>query len=107
MALASRSCWPPNPRGPAPRAVHLCPWRARDAAQIDIDRAPRERLQWGDGGGLEIIFNVEYLTDVLAVLDTPQVALELNSPQSPGVIRPVGARGEHYTYVIMPMHNTR
>jgi len=60
-----------------------------------------------DGAGLEIIFNVKYLTDVLAVLDTPQVALELNSPQSPGVIRPVGAQGEKYTYVIMPMHNTR
>lgn len=60
-----------------------------------------------DGSGLDIIFNVKYLNDVLSVLDTPQVALELNSPQSPGVIRPVGARGEQYTYVIMPMHNTR
>jgi DNA polymerase-3 subunit beta len=60
-----------------------------------------------DGSGLEIIFNVKYLTEVLAVIDTPQVALELTSPQSPGVIRPVGARGEQYTYVIMPMHNTR
>ena len=60
-----------------------------------------------DGGGMEIIFNVKYLTDVLTELDTPQVALELTSPQSPGVIRPVGARGEQYTYVIMPMHNTR
>ncbi len=60
-----------------------------------------------DGSGMEIIFNVKYLTDVLNVLDTPQVALELNSPQSPGVIRPVGERGEQYTYVIMPMHNTR
>jgi DNA polymerase-3 subunit beta len=60
-----------------------------------------------DGGGMEIIFNVKYLTDVLGVVDTPQVALELTSPQSPGVIRPVGARGEQYTYVIMPMHNTR
>lgn len=60
-----------------------------------------------DGGGMEIIFNVKYVTDVLNEIDTPQVALELNSPQSPGVIRPVGARGEQYTYVIMPMHNTR
>lgn len=60
-----------------------------------------------DGAGLDIIFNVKYLTDVLGVIDTPQVALELNTAQSPGVIRPVGARGESYTYVIMPMHNTR
>ena len=58
-----------------------------------------------DGNGLEIIFNVKYLTDVLAVLETPEVALELNSPQQPGVVKPIGS-GE-YTYVIMPMHNTR
>ncbi len=60
-----------------------------------------------DGPGIEIIFNVKFLTDVLGVIETPQVALELNSPQQPGVIRPGGADGEKYTYVIMPMHNTR
>ena len=60
-----------------------------------------------DGPGLEIIFNVKYLTDVLGVVDTPQVVLELNSPQQPGVVRPSGAQAEKYTYVIMPMHNTR
>lgn len=60
-----------------------------------------------DGPGIEIIFNVKFLTDVLSVIETPQVALELNSPQQPGVIRPGGADGEKYTYVIMPMHNTR
>ena len=60
-----------------------------------------------DGGGVEIIFNVKYLTDVLGVLDTPEVALELNGPQSPGVIKPVGQGADTYTYVVMPMHNTR
>lgn len=59
-----------------------------------------------DGQGLEVIFNVKYMSDVLAVLDTPEVALELNSPQQPGVIKPVG-KDEQYTYVVMPMHNTR
>jgi DNA polymerase-3 subunit beta len=59
-----------------------------------------------DGKGLEIIFNVKYLTDVLAVLDTESVALELNSSDKPGVVKPVGGSGE-YTYVIMPMHSTR
>ncbi len=58
-----------------------------------------------DGEGLEVIFNVKYLTDVLGVLDTPEVALELNTPQHPGVIRPIG--GGDYVYVIMPMHSTR
>ncbi len=59
-----------------------------------------------DGQGMEIIFNVKYLTDVLAVLDAEEVALELNSPQQPGVIKP-NATGVDYVYVIMPMHSTR
>jgi DNA polymerase-3 subunit beta len=60
-----------------------------------------------DGPGLEIIFNVKYLTDVLAVVDADSVVLELNGPQQPGVIRPSGDRYGDYTYVVMPMHNTR
>jgi DNA polymerase-3 subunit beta len=58
-----------------------------------------------DGPELQIIFNVRYLTEVLAVLDTPQVALEVNSAASPGLIRPVSAT--EYTYVIMPMSSNR
>ena len=63
-----------------------------------------------DGNGLEIIFNVKYLTDVLGVIDATEVALELNSPQQPGVVKPVGSgsgASDTYTYVIMPMHSTR
>jgi DNA polymerase III subunit beta len=60
-----------------------------------------------EGEGLEIIFNVKYLTDMLAVLDTPEVAVELNSSQSPGVLKPMGEQYERYNYVVMPMHNTR
>ena len=58
-----------------------------------------------DGPGMEIIFNVKYLTDVLGVLETQSVALELNTPQNPGVIKPVDE--SDYVYVIMPMHSTR
>lgn len=58
-----------------------------------------------DGPDQQIIFNVKYLSDVLAVLDTPEVALELNSSASPGVVRPVGSAD--YTYVIMPMSTNR
>lgn len=55
-----------------------------------------------DGPELQVIFNVKYLADVLAVIDTPEVALEVTSATRPGVIRPVGPA--EYTYVIMPMH---
>ncbi len=62
-----------------------------------------------DGAGLEIIFNVKYLTDVLGVIETPQVMVGLNTAQQPGVVRPVGETDDssRYTYVIMPMHSTR
>jgi DNA polymerase III subunit beta len=55
-----------------------------------------------DGEGGQIAFNSKYLTDVLSVMTTDRVALETQSPSSPGVIRPVGL--DEYTHVIMPMH---
>jgi len=58
-----------------------------------------------DGPEQQIIFNVKYLTDVLAILDTPEVALEVSSAARPGVIKPVGPAD--YTYVIMPMSTNR
>jgi DNA polymerase-3 subunit beta len=60
-----------------------------------------------DGPELQIIFNVKYLADVLAVIDTPEVAFEVTSATRPGVIRPVGSSSADYTYVIMPMHINR
>ena len=54
-----------------------------------------------DGPEQQIIFNVKYLAEVLAVLDTPEVALEVTSAARPGVIKPISSAD--YTYVIMPM----
>ncbi len=58
-----------------------------------------------DGPEQQIIFNVKYLADVLAVIGSQEVALEVNAATKPGVIRPVGSTD--YTYVIMPMHTNR
>lgn len=58
-----------------------------------------------DGPELQIIFNVKYLVDVLNVIDTPEVAIEVTSANKPGVIRPISAAD--YTYVIMPMQTNR
>ncbi|MBV9689778.1 MAG: DNA polymerase III subunit beta [Ktedonobacteraceae bacterium] len=57
----------------------------------------------------QIIFNVKYLSDVLAVIDTPEVALEVTSPARPGVIKPWNSDEAtiDYTYVIMPMSTNR
>ncbi|MBN1487293.1 MAG: DNA polymerase III subunit beta [Anaerolineae bacterium] len=51
---------------------------------------------------LEIAFNVRFLIDVLSALDTPQVAIEMNEPTNPGLIRGVG--DDAFLHVVMPMH---
>jgi DNA polymerase-3 subunit beta len=55
-----------------------------------------------EGGGLLIAFNVRFLREVLDVVRAPNVALETNANNTPGVIRPVG--DENFVHVIMPMH---
>ena len=54
-----------------------------------------------EGEEAKIAFNGKYLQDVLQVLEGGQVALEMTSSSSPGVLRPVGV--ENYVHVIMPM----
>lgn len=55
-----------------------------------------------EGPGMEVAFNVKYLSDVLGVIDAPQVALETTSALEPGVIRPLGDDG--FLHIVMPMH---
>jgi DNA polymerase-3 subunit beta len=55
-----------------------------------------------EGEAIEIAFNVKYMTDVLNVIDTPQVALETTNPMEPGVLKPVG--DNDFVHIIMPMH---
>jgi DNA polymerase-3 subunit beta len=53
------------------------------------------------GAEAKIAFNGKYLMDVLGVLKENQVALEMTTPSSPGVFKPVGV--DNYLHVIMPM----
>jgi DNA polymerase-3 subunit beta len=55
-----------------------------------------------EGEGVEIAFNVRYMSQVLSVIDSPQVALETTKSTDPGVIKPVG--DDDYLHIIMPMH---
>jgi DNA polymerase-3 subunit beta len=64
-----------------------------NVAQVDADVTGEE---------VEVAFNVKYMTDVLSIIDTPQVALETTSAMEPGVIRPVGS--DDFFHIIMPMH---
>lgn len=53
------------------------------------------------GEAAKIAFNSKYLTDLLSVLKEGQVALEITTPSSPGLLRPVGS--DNYVHVVMPM----
>ena len=52
---------------------------------------------------MQICFNAQYVLDFLGVVATDVVALELKDEVSQAVMKPVGADGYDYTYVIMPM----
>ena len=55
------------------------------------------------GPPLQICFNAQYVLDFLAAVATDVVSLELKDEVSQAVMKPVGAEGYDYTYVIMPM----
>lgn len=55
-----------------------------------------------EGTPLLVAFNVRFLREALEVIKTPNVILETNAANSPGMIRPVG--DEFYKHIIMPMH---
>jgi DNA polymerase-3 subunit beta len=58
-----------------------------------------------EGDSLLIAFNVRFMREVLEVIKTPNVALEVSTDTSPGVIRPVSGPGDdNFLHVIMPMH---
>lgn len=56
-----------------------------------------------DGTPVNICFNAQYVIDFLSVVETDGVTLEFKDEMSQAVMRPVGADGYIYTYVLMPM----
>ncbi|MBN1367059.1 MAG: DNA polymerase III subunit beta [Dehalococcoidales bacterium] len=54
-----------------------------------------------EGPEAKIAFNGKYMIDALSVIKESQVALEVTTPSSPGVLKPVGT--ENYIHVVMPM----
>jgi DNA polymerase-3 subunit beta len=55
------------------------------------------------GPDLAISFNAQYVLDFLNVVETDVVSIFLKDDVSQAVMKPVGAEGYDYTYVIMPM----
>ncbi len=54
-----------------------------------------------EGESVGIAFNARYVTDVLGLLDSPEVELVLNGPLAPGLVRVPG--DDTYRYIIMPV----
>jgi DNA polymerase III subunit beta len=65
---------------------------AKETLPIDYDGAP-----------MQICFNAQYVLDFLSAVSTDVVSLELKDEVSQAVMKPVGAEGYDYIYVIMPM----
>lgn len=56
-----------------------------------------------DGAAMQICFNVQYVLDFLGAVSTDGVSFDLKDEVSQAVLKPTGAEGYDYTYVIMPM----
>lgn len=54
-----------------------------------------------EGEETQIAFNSKYLSDVLKVIDSEEIHMELTGSLSPGKIKPVD--GENYIYIILPI----
>jgi len=54
-----------------------------------------------DGGTLEIVFNAEYLEEILSVAESERVRFELGSPNTAAVVRPEGR--EDHMMLLMPV----
>jgi DNA polymerase-3 subunit beta len=65
---------------------------ARETLSVDYSGQP-----------MQICFNAQYVLDFLNVVETDSVALEFKDEMSQAVMKPIGAEGYDYTYVIMPM----
>ncbi len=65
---------------------------AKEVLMVDYTAAP-----------VTICFNAQYVLDFLSVVETDSVGLEFKDEMSQAVMKPIGAEGYDYTYVIMPM----
>ena len=73
------------------------------SSSSEFGEAREELIVDYTGSPLSISFNAQYVLDFLNVVETDIVALSLKDEVSQAVMKPVGAQGYDYTYVIMPM----
>ncbi len=69
------------------------------AAEVGSNVGQVDTMLEGPGG--RIAFNARYLAEALSVLNSPEVALEMQGSDRPGVFKPLGHTNQ--VHVIMPM----
>jgi DNA polymerase-3 subunit beta len=69
----------------------------------DLGEAHEELVVDYGGDPMQICFNAQYVIDFLGAVATDVVSIDLKDEVSQAVVKPVGAEGYDYTYVIMPM----
>ncbi len=71
----------------------------------DIDGESRESIEISyDGNTLIAGYNAVFLSEILRKIETEEVLLELESPDTACIIKPVGEKEtEEYVYLIMPL----
>ena len=83
---------PLQPSAPAADPVTTASGNGNGSGGDDYDATP-----------VTICFNAQYVLDFLNVADTDSVGLEFKDEMSQAVMKPIGADGYDYTYVIMPI----
>ncbi|NJN67927.1 MAG: DNA polymerase III subunit beta [Chloroflexaceae bacterium] len=70
-----------------------------NAAEVGDNTGELDGTVQGEGG--QIAMNVKFMAEALAAMGTSQVALEIQTPDKPGVFKPVGH--DDYIHLIMPI----
>jgi DNA polymerase-3 subunit beta len=75
------------------------------AQDLDFSNEANERLTCSyEGADLDIAFNARFLIEMLGVLDSGDVEIELSTPTRAGVLRPVDKNeGEDLLMLVMPV----
>jgi DNA polymerase-3 subunit beta len=73
----------------------------RITSNAEIGEVLEEITVETEGKDIEIAFNSKYLTDVLKIIESEYIKLELTTGVSPCIIKP--KEGEHYIYLLLPV----
>ena len=70
-----------------------------NAAEVGDNKGVLDGMVHGEGG--QIALNVRFLGEALNAIKTPQIVIETQTAQNPGVFKTVGTEG--YLHIVMPM----